>query len=113
MVRYVFLFVLHVKKRALMCRRAIRVNSQLKSHKRFANAFLTYCQLVENARLYCMNALEGPPKEDQKMATRLASTMFNSLKGRPVQAATSLNSMECFEQQQLAAKVSEFLKVYL
>ncbi|XP_065635274.1 villin-2 isoform X3 [Quercus suber] len=135
--------------------------------------------------------------EDQKMATRLASTMFNSLKGRPVQgrifqgkeppqfvalfqpmvvlkgglssgykkfiadkgltdetysadsvalieisgtsthnnkavqvdaAATSLNSMECFvlqsgssiftwhgnqstfEQQQLAAKVSEFLK---
>ncbi|KAF3974890.1 hypothetical protein CMV_001831 [Castanea mollissima] len=136
-------------------------------------------------------------EEDQKMATRLASTMFNSLKGRPVQgrifqgkeppqfvalfqpmvvlkgglssgykkfiadkglmdetysadsvaliqisgtsthnnkavqvdaAATSLNSMECFvlqsgssiftwhgnqssfEQQQLAAKVSEFLK---
>ncbi|KAM3691188.1 hypothetical protein ACJW31_09G176200 [Castanea mollissima] len=136
-------------------------------------------------------------EEDQKMATRLANTMFNSLKGRPVQgrifqgkeppqfvalfqpmvvlkgglssgykkfiadkglmdetysadsvaliqisgtsthnnkavqvdaAATSLNSMECFvlqsgssiftwhgnqssfEQQQLAAKVSEFLK---
>lgn len=136
-------------------------------------------------------------EEDQKMATRLASTMFNSLKGRPVQgrifqgkeppqfvalfqpmvvlkgglssgykkfiadkgltdetytadsvaliqisgtsthnnkavqvdaAATSLNSMECFvlqsgssifswhgnqstfEQQQLAAKVSEFLR---
>ncbi|KAM4091917.1 hypothetical protein ACJW30_09G172500 [Castanea mollissima] len=118
-------------------------------------------------------------EEDQKMATRLASTMFNSLKGRPVQgrifqgkeppqfvalfqpmvvlkgglssgykkfiadkglmdetysadsvaliqisgtsthnnkavqvdaAATSLNSMDSFEQQQLAAKVSEFLK---
>lgn len=45
-----------------MCRRAVRVNSQLKSHKRFANAFLTYCQLVDNARLYCTNVLEGPPK---------------------------------------------------
>lgn len=45
-----------------MCRRAVRVKSQLKSHKRFANAFLTYCQLVDNARLYCTNALEGPPK---------------------------------------------------
>lgn len=45
-----------------MCRRAVRVNSQLKSHKRFANAFLTYCQLVDSARLYCTNALEGPPK---------------------------------------------------
>jgi len=53
---------LHVNKRAIMCRRAVRVNSQLKSHKRFANAFLTYCQLVDNARLYCTNALEGPPK---------------------------------------------------
>ncbi|BFG43044.1 hypothetical protein CerSpe_293180 [Prunus speciosa] len=49
-------------RRAIMCRRAVRVNSQLKSHKRFANAFLTYCQLVDNARLYCTNALEGPPK---------------------------------------------------
>ena len=45
-----------------MCRRAVRVKSQLKSHKRFANAFLTYCQYVDNARLYCTNALEGPPK---------------------------------------------------
>ena len=45
-----------------MCRRAVRVKSQLKSHKRFANAFPTYCQLVDNARLYCTNALEGPPK---------------------------------------------------
>ena len=45
-----------------MCRRAVRVKSQLKSHKRFANAFLTYCHLVDNARLYCTNALEGPPK---------------------------------------------------
>jgi len=35
-----------------MCRRAVRVNSQLKSSK----------QLVDNARLYCTNALEGQPK---------------------------------------------------
>jgi hypothetical protein len=45
-----------------MCRRAVRVNSQLKSSKQFANAFLAYCQLVDNARLYCTNALEGQPK---------------------------------------------------
>ena len=31
--------------------------------------------------------LYSPIQEDQKMATRLASTMFNSLKGRPVQVA--------------------------
>ncbi|CAK9150046.1 unnamed protein product [Ilex paraguariensis] len=49
-------------RRAIMCRRAVRVKSQLKSHKRFANAFTTYCQQVDNARLYCTNALEGPPK---------------------------------------------------
>lgn len=45
-----------------MSRRAVRVKSQLKSHKRFADAFMTYCQLVDNARLYCTNALEGPAK---------------------------------------------------
>lgn len=45
-----------------MCRRGVRVKSQLKSHKRFAEAFLTYCQHVDNARLYSTNALEGPPK---------------------------------------------------
>lgn len=45
-----------------MCRRAVRVRSQLRSHKRFADAFLTYCNLVDNARLYCTNALEGSPK---------------------------------------------------
>lgn len=49
-------------RRAIMCRRAVRVKSQLKSHKRFANAFMTYCSLVDNARLYSTNALEGPPK---------------------------------------------------
>ena len=45
-----------------MCRRGVRVKSQLKSHKRFASAFPTYIQLVDQARLYCTNALEGPPK---------------------------------------------------
>lgn len=49
-------------RRAILSRRAVRVKSQLISHKRFANAFLTYCHLVDNARLYCTNALEGPPK---------------------------------------------------
>lgn len=57
-----YLAVIRGIRRAIMCRRAVRVNSQLKSHKRFANAFLTYCQLVDNARLYCTNVLEGPPK---------------------------------------------------
>lgn len=45
-----------------MTRRAVRVNSQLKSHKRFANAFGRYCKLVDNARLYCTNAVGGRPK---------------------------------------------------
>jgi len=45
-----------------MTGRAVRVNSQLKSHKRFANAFPRYCKLVDNARLYCTNAVGGPPK---------------------------------------------------
>ncbi|KAK1357119.1 Disks large-associated protein like [Heracleum sosnowskyi] len=49
-------------RRAIMCRRAVRVRSQLNSHKRFADAFTTYCGLVDFARLYCTNALEGPPK---------------------------------------------------
>lgn len=45
-----------------MTGRAVRVNSQLKSHKRFANAFPRYCKLVDNARLYCTNSIGGPPK---------------------------------------------------
>ncbi|KAL2236445.1 UNVERIFIED_CONTAM: Calmodulin calcium-dependent NAD kinase [Sesamum indicum] len=57
-----YLAVIRGIRRALICRRAVRVNSQLKSHKRFAEAFSTYCQLVDNARLYSSNALEGPPK---------------------------------------------------
>ncbi|XP_059431434.1 calmodulin calcium-dependent NAD kinase isoform X4 [Corylus avellana] len=57
-----YLAVIRGIRRAIMCRRAVRVNSQLKSSKQFANAFLAYCQLVDNARLYCTNALEGQPK---------------------------------------------------
>ncbi|KAJ0581401.1 putative Zeta toxin domain, P-loop containing nucleoside triphosphate hydrolase [Helianthus annuus] len=57
-----YLAVIRGIRRAIMCRRAVRVRSQLTSHKRFANAFITYCQLVDNARLYLTNALEGPPK---------------------------------------------------
>ncbi|KHN03850.1 hypothetical protein glysoja_011079 [Glycine soja] len=57
-----YLAVIRGIRRAIMCRRAVRVKSQLTSHKRFAEAFLTYCQLVDNARLYSTNSLEGPPK---------------------------------------------------
>ncbi|TYI13664.1 hypothetical protein ES332_A08G073400v1 [Gossypium tomentosum] len=57
-----YLAVIRGIRRAIMCRRAVRVQSQLKSHKRFANAFPIYCQLVDSARLYSTNALEGPPK---------------------------------------------------
>ncbi|KAG2255097.1 hypothetical protein Bca52824_074391 [Brassica carinata] len=49
-------------RRALMVKRAVRVKSQLKSHKSFANAFPKYCELVDNARLYCTNAVGGPPR---------------------------------------------------
>ncbi|XP_009118483.1 uncharacterized protein LOC103843496 [Brassica rapa] len=57
-----YLAVIRGIRRAIMCRRAVRVRSQLRSHKRFADAFPTYCSLVDGARLYCTNALEGSPK---------------------------------------------------
>ncbi|KAJ4967742.1 hypothetical protein NE237_014443 [Protea cynaroides] len=49
-------------RRAILMGRAVRVNWQLKSHKRFANAFHKYCQLVDSARLYSTNSIGGPPK---------------------------------------------------
>ncbi|KAK9991904.1 hypothetical protein SO802_026889 [Lithocarpus litseifolius] len=49
-------------RRAIIMGRAVRVNSQLNSHKRFASAFLRYCQLVDNARLFCTNAMGGAPE---------------------------------------------------
>ncbi|MBA0685011.1 hypothetical protein Goari_026556 [Gossypium aridum] len=57
-----YLAVVRGIRRAIMVKRAVRINSQLKSHKRFASAFPRYCQFVDNARLYCTNALKGPPK---------------------------------------------------
>ncbi|GMJ08797.1 NAD kinase-CaM dependent [Hibiscus trionum] len=57
-----YLAVVRGIRRSIMVKRAVRVNSQLKSHKMFASAFQGYCQLVDNARLYCTNALGGPPK---------------------------------------------------
>ncbi|KAG9153520.1 hypothetical protein Leryth_019787 [Lithospermum erythrorhizon] len=56
-----YLAVIRGIRRAIQVGRAVRVNSQLKSHKRFANAFPKYCQLVDNARLFCTNALGGAP----------------------------------------------------
>ncbi|KAF9619146.1 hypothetical protein IFM89_005160 [Coptis chinensis] len=57
-----YLAVVRGIRRAILMGRAVRVKSQLTSHKRFANAFPKYCQLVDNARLYCTNATAGPPK---------------------------------------------------
>ncbi|KAH7843706.1 hypothetical protein Vadar_019809 [Vaccinium darrowii] len=48
-------------RRAIYSGRAVRVKPQLKSHKRFASAFPRYCNLVDNAKLYCTNAVGGPP----------------------------------------------------
>ncbi|KAK6161394.1 hypothetical protein DH2020_004775 [Rehmannia glutinosa] len=56
-----YLAVVRGVRRAIQIGRAVRVKSQLKSHKRFANAFPRYSQLVDNARLYCTNAPGGPP----------------------------------------------------
>ncbi|XP_062211854.1 calmodulin calcium-dependent NAD kinase-like [Phragmites australis] len=44
-------------RRAIITRRAVRVRSQLQSHKRFAGAFQKYSQLVDGARLYTTNSL--------------------------------------------------------
>ncbi|XP_073119649.1 calmodulin calcium-dependent NAD kinase-like isoform X2 [Henckelia pumila] len=57
-----YLAVVRGIRRAIQIGRAVRVNSQLKSHKRFASAFPRYCELVDNARLYCTNAPGGPPR---------------------------------------------------
>jgi hypothetical protein len=40
--------------------RAVRVKSQLQSHKRFATAFHGYCGVVDNARLYSTNSMGAP-----------------------------------------------------
>ncbi|XP_076943780.1 calmodulin calcium-dependent NAD kinase-like [Bidens hawaiensis] len=56
-----FLAVTRGIRRAIAVKRAVRVDSQLKSHKRFANAFRKYCRLVDNAKLYCTNGIRAPP----------------------------------------------------
>lgn len=56
-----YLAVVRGVRRAVATGRAVRVNSQLKSHKRFANAFPNYCPLVDHARLYCTNGVGCPP----------------------------------------------------
>ncbi|KAI4369674.1 hypothetical protein MLD38_018091 [Melastoma candidum] len=50
-----YLAVIRGIRRAIIMGRAVRVNAQLKSHMRFADAFPGYCNLVDNARLYCTN----------------------------------------------------------
>ncbi|XP_058105500.1 calmodulin calcium-dependent NAD kinase-like isoform X1 [Magnolia sinica] len=57
-----YLAVVRGMRRAILNRRAVRVKSQLTSHKRFANAFPRYCQLVDKARLFSTNAMGSPPK---------------------------------------------------
>lgn len=49
-------------RRAVQTGRAVRVKSQLKSHKRFATGFQKYCQLVDHARLYSTNVIGRQPK---------------------------------------------------
>ncbi|KAJ0982400.1 hypothetical protein J5N97_010655 [Dioscorea zingiberensis] len=57
-----YLAVVRGIRRAILMGRAVRVKSQLKSHKRFANVFPQYCQLVDNARLYSSNSMGTSPK---------------------------------------------------
>ncbi|KAM7466957.1 hypothetical protein LguiB_014519 [Lonicera macranthoides] len=57
-----YLAVVRGIRRAIATSRAVRVNSQLKSHKRFASAFERYCRLVDHARLYSTNAVGTSPK---------------------------------------------------
>ncbi|KAK9684632.1 hypothetical protein RND81_10G221600 [Saponaria officinalis] len=57
-----YLAVVRGIRRAIMVKRAVGVKSQLQSHKRFASCFKQYCQLVDNARLYCTSAMSGPPR---------------------------------------------------
>ncbi|KAF0922237.1 hypothetical protein E2562_029128 [Oryza meyeriana var. granulata] len=44
-------------RRAIVMGRAVRVRSQLMSHKRFAAAFRAYADLVDGARLYSTNSM--------------------------------------------------------
>ncbi|KAG8078118.1 hypothetical protein GUJ93_ZPchr0007g3142 [Zizania palustris] len=54
-----YLAVVRGIRRAIISGRAVRVTSQLKSHKRFAGSFRKYCDLVDNASLYSTNTIDG------------------------------------------------------
>ncbi|XP_011029881.1 PREDICTED: uncharacterized protein LOC105129489 isoform X8 [Populus euphratica] len=56
-----YLAVVRGIRRAITTRGVVRVDCQLKSHKRFASAFERYCHLVDNARLYCTSSVGAPP----------------------------------------------------
>ncbi|XP_031477813.1 calmodulin calcium-dependent NAD kinase-like [Nymphaea colorata] len=49
-------------RRAIIMGRAVRVSSQLRSHKMFATGFPKYCKLVDEAMLFSTNAVGGPAK---------------------------------------------------
>ncbi|XP_074572994.1 calmodulin calcium-dependent NAD kinase-like [Curcuma longa] len=51
-----YLAVVRGVRRAIIMGRAVRVQSQLKSHKRFASAFPRYCRLADSAKLYSTNS---------------------------------------------------------
>lgn len=68
-----YLAVVRGIRRAITTRRAVRVNSQLKSHKRFASAFERYCQLVDNARLYCTYSVGEPPSVSTTLPSGLSA----------------------------------------
>uniref|UniRef100_A0A8R7P6F0 Zeta toxin domain-containing protein n=1 Tax=Triticum urartu TaxID=4572 RepID=A0A8R7P6F0_TRIUA len=55
-----YLAVVRGIRRAVITGRAVRVKSQLQSHKRFATAFRGYCGVVDNARLYSTNSMGAP-----------------------------------------------------
>lgn len=61
-----------------MVKRAVRVKSQLNSHKSFANAFPKYCELVDNARLYCTNAVGGPPRVNKSKSISILTVSFQT-----------------------------------
>ena len=58
--KHLYLKKFGIGRRAVITGRAVRVKSQLQSHKRFATAFRGYCGVVDNARLYSTNSMGAP-----------------------------------------------------
>ncbi|XP_027912536.1 uncharacterized protein LOC114191377 [Vigna unguiculata] len=56
-----YLAMVRIIRKAIITRSAVNINSQLKSHKMFANAFPRYCNLVDYARLCCTNVVGRSP----------------------------------------------------